>query len=135
MPNIVELISKSYPSTVGLDNNNRIRFVCNFEATIAEDRGTAMADIGSLIVDAGIVSWGSSLFIGPRSDVTTNNDSSSVVVMTLTGGLNSLETANGYKYRRVSFQVMTYNNDYESCRTTMHAIYDLLDGLRGSQIA
>jgi hypothetical protein len=82
-----------------------------------------------LIVDAGLGVMGTTLFKGRAAVLPTSGDGPFVQLISTSGNPN-LETHNGDKYERPTFQILVRAKTYSSAMTRAVAIWRALDGQR-----
>ena len=128
MSRYLEIVSLNRPYFTGTDDLNRAMLSCNYYATAAQPVDKFEEEIGRILFDAGLGVFNTNMFIGPPS--TVKEGVGPFITIIDTGGLSPLETHNGDKYERMSFQIIVRANDRKAARTRALAIWRALDGRR-----
>ena len=128
MSRYLELLSVQRPFSIGVDDVNRAMYSCNFVAVAAQPVAKFEEEVGRLVFDAGLGTFGTNMFIGPPSSVPSGEGPFIHIIDT--GGTSPLETHNGDKYERMSCQIVVRGTNRQTARTRALAIWRALDGQR-----
>lgn len=122
----LEILSIQSPFAFGLDSHGRVMFSVNFQ-TISKGIDSLSAFEEDIIeLFGGTI--GMDTFVGP-SALVPDGDGPYISFID-TSGSSLLETHNGGKYPRPSFQIIVRGLDYRSTREKAIDIWRSLDGIR-----
>jgi hypothetical protein len=124
----LEVLAVQRPFFIGTDDAGRAMLSVNFIATARQPVAQFEEEIGRIIFDAGLGTFGTNMFVGPSSSVPSGEGP--FVHIIDSGGTSPLETHNGDKYERLSCQVVVRANNRKTARTRALAIWRALDGQR-----
>lgn len=118
------------PANIGADDNNRAQFSCNFNATAAYPADKLEEEIIKLLYDNSLSNGiGNDTFVGIDA-VMPKTGPGPFTIIVRTAGFPPMETHNGDKYQRLTFQIVVRAVSYVVARTRAIAIWRLLDGQR-----
>jgi hypothetical protein len=137
----VEVLAAQRPFPVGLDEERRAIFSCNYDGLVTAPAWVSSGavntsfeeDIAMFITSAGLGVLGSSLYIGPLALLQPGAGPYTTLIDT--GGAQPVETHDGALYERISFQVLVRGASYAAARGRALAIWSALDGLRNVTVA
>lgn len=137
----VEIVAVQRPFSIGLDEERRAVFSCNFDGLVTAPSWVSSGavqtafeeDVASFVTSAGLGALGSTLFIGPLASFPPGGGPYATLIDT--GGTAPMETHNGDKYERISFQLLVRGSSYAAARSRALAIWSTLDGLRNVTVA
>lgn len=132
MSDYLWILSVQSPFTIGKDDNGRTMFSVNFEGNGVSPITDLEREIVKLISDAGLGAFGNDTFIGPNATLPTGGGP--YVQLISTGGSSPLETHDGKKQERFSFQILVRAISYTAGRTRIMSIWRLLDGFRNQSV-
>ena len=130
-----EIIAVQSPIDIGSDENKRKMFSTNFEAMATEPVTDFDREIGKLINDASLGTFGTDMFIGMEAILPNGNGP--FVLIIDTGGSEPESTHNkvaGHTYEHLSFQVVVRARGYDAAKTRALAIWRTLDGVRNTTV-
>lgn len=124
----LEILAHQRPFCYGVDDNQRALFSCNFVARAADAVPTLERDIARLVIDAGLGTLGTDLFLAPMATMPSGNGPQ--ILIKDTGGLGPEETHDGARYEQCTFQVVVRGKPYSVARDRALAVYGVLHGKR-----
>lgn len=127
MSRYLSITSTQHPFDIGPDANNRPQVSCNYEVHAAGPITAFEGEILKLIVDAGLGVIGTTLFKGRAAVLPTSGDGPFVQLI-ITSGNPNLQTHNGDKYERPTFQILVRAKTYSSAVSRAVSVWRLLDG-------
>lgn len=137
----VELLAAQRPFSIGLDEERRAVFSCNYDGLVTAPGWVSSGavntsfedDVAMFITSAGLGTLGTNLFIGPAALLQPGAGPYTTLIDT--GGGAPAETHDGARYERISFQVLVRGASYAAARGRALAIWSALDGLRNVTVA
>lgn len=132
MSRYLSITSVQRPFPFDVDDNNRVIFAVNFEAVAAAAVDKWEEELADKIVDAGLGTLGTDLFIGPKATIPTGDGPYIFIIDT--GGTAPTETHDGSRYERLSAQVTVRAKSYATARTRILAIWRELDSTYNTTI-
>jgi hypothetical protein len=129
----LSILAVQEPFPIGLDDNNRVMFSCNYICVAAYPVEDFEQELARLLFDAGLFTLNVDGFIGPAAAIPLGDGPYSSIIST--GGSAALETHDGGKYPQPSAQIITRALTYEAARTRARAIHSALDGQRNVTVA
>jgi hypothetical protein len=129
MSRYLSIVSIQRPFDIGPDSNNRPQVSCNYECHGAGPLTAFEDEILKLIVNAGLGVQGTTLFKGRAAVLPASGDGPFVQLISTSGNPN-LETHNGDKYERPTFQILVRAKTYSAATSRAVAIWRALDGQR-----
>ena len=130
-----EIIAVSPPFEVGFDENERKMFSMNFDCMVTAPATDFVREIGRLINDASLGTFGTDMFIGMEAILPTGDGPYITIINT--GGSESLDTHNvaqGVTYEMRSCQIVVRARTYDSANTRALAVWRVLDGIRNTTV-
>lgn len=127
MSRYLSITSTQAPFDIGPDASNRPQVSCNYEVHAAGPIADFEGEMLKLIVNAGLGVMGTTLFKGRAAVLPTTGDGPFVQLITTSGNPN-LQTHNGNKYERPTFQILVRAKTYTSAMSRALAVWRLLDG-------
>lgn len=132
MSRYLSITSTQRPFPLEVDDNNRVVFAVNFEAVAAAAVDKWEEELADKIVDAGLGTLNTDLFIGPKANIPTGDGPYTFLIDT--GGTAPMETHDGSRYERLSVQVTVRATSYKTARTRILAIWRELDSTYNTTI-
>lgn len=138
----MELLANQSPFTIGVDDNSRVMFSCNYRvradspiAKFEEEivRLLTNADLGTPLATTAAGYVGDTV-TGPATPLPTAGDGPFVRVLSY-GGMEPLETHDAQKDERPFVQILTYAKSYVAARNRAMSIFRELDGKRGFTVS
>jgi len=129
----LEIIAVQRPFQYMTDDNGRSLFSCNFNAVAAAPVSAFEEEIAKLVSQAGGGTIGSTLLVGMRGKIPETDGPITLVLDS--GGTAPMETHDGAKYERLSFQVIVRSKSYTAGRDLALTIWRALDGQRNVTVA
>lgn len=137
MPTITiqSILARQSPFWTGLDGDKRNLFSVNFDAKA--DVATARWEevIVKLLTDSSLATIDLNLWVGGGGDLPEGSGADGPYITLInTGGTTPLETHDGQRTDRLSFQILVTARDYRVGRDRIVAIWELLHGLRNTDV-
>lgn len=134
----IEILSVQEPFAYNVDGDNRTFFSCNYYARGVAPIVNFEGEIAKIISNAGLGTFNTDLFIGPRVVIPTGDGPYTLIINT--GGRSPDEahgttSSPGTKYKNLGFQILVRAADYQIAQTRANSINNLLDGKRSFTIA
>jgi hypothetical protein len=127
-----EILAIQSPFDIGPDDTQRARFSVNFDAVATAPSTDFEREIGRIISDAGLGTFGTDMFIGTEGFVPTGTGP--YVQIINTGGGPPEDIHNGGSYEHLSCQIVIRAAHYDDARNRALAIWRELDGTRNSTV-
>jgi minor capsid protein len=121
-----------------VDGQNRVMLSVNFLCSINATAVTLEECIIKLIVDAGLATLGSDLFVGSNYKIPNLNEpfgAGPLTTILRTGGLSPNQTHNNDFIQHPGIQVITRATNYTAARNKIETIYNLLNGKHNITVA
>lgn len=137
---IQSIIARQSPFWIELDGDKRNLFSVNFDAKANVATAKWEEVIAKLLHDADLAlvtenAAPNTLFIGGGGDLPEGNGADGPYITLInTGGTTPLETHDGQQTDRLSFQILVTARDYRAGRDRIVAIWELLHGLRNTDV-
>lgn len=122
----------SGPLNFGTDDNERIQWSVNIEASAQGPITDWPREIRRVLIDAGLVTAGVDVFLSTRADIPT--DAGPYVTIVETGGTTDSQTMNNDKYENPTAQVVIRAKDYDLGFSKAQAVKRALDGIHNSTV-
>lgn len=137
----VEIVADQRPFPYGVDEHSRTLFSSNYRATAVAPTWIVSGavqtsfeeSIVSILAGQGLATSGVDTFIGPRAEIPAT--AGPFVSIIDTGGIDTLETHDGARYDRLSFQIIVRGTNYATARGRALSIWSALDGTRNVTVA
>jgi hypothetical protein len=133
MSRYLELLAIQRPFPIGADENQRVMFSVNFQATAAAPVEQWEEEIVKVLNDAGLATLGTDTFVGPEAVLPTG--AGPYLTILDSGGLAPVDTHDGQEYERLSVQIIIRADKYRNARTRALAVWRALDGVRNTTVA
>lgn len=125
------------PFDIGVDDNDRVTYSCNYDTLVYTPNGPIEKKIADIIVAAGIATQakclkGSRPITPPPTSGAiqgTETDGPWIRIVA-TGGYRTEISRSAERGEKPSFQVLTYSVDSDTASTAALQVYRLLDGLQ-----
>lgn len=114
------------PISIGVDIKGRNMFSLNFRCQSNGLPSTFEDDVLSRLISAGLVTSGTTAFIGPNA--TLPDGAGPFILLRDTGGSAPFETHNMDVYANLSLQIVVYAANYVSGRSLANRIWTTLNG-------
>lgn len=123
----IEILAIQNPFPLGLDENNRTKFACNFNLK-SDGLTNFEEDVAKLISDAGFGTRNVDIFIGPDAKI-PGGDGPYITIIGYGGG-GPDETHNNDVYPNQSFQIAVRATNYRAARQRAYDVWNSLHGQR-----
>lgn len=130
-----EILAVQSPFDIGSDENKRKMFSVNFDVMATAPVTDFEREMGKLINDASLGTFGTDMFIGTEAILPTGDGP--FVLIINTGGEAPESTQNaaaGHTYELLSFQIVTSARGYDAAKTRALAVWRTLDGVRNTTV-
>lgn len=129
------ILAVQRPFPVGVDENDRMRFSVNFEATAAAPVVDWEKEIVKLLSDVALATLGVDTYIGQAAVLPLPPAAGPYLSVIDTGGSAPWEAQSGEEYERLSVQIIIRAATYAVARTRALAVWRRLNGLRNVTVA
>jgi hypothetical protein len=123
------ILAVQEPFDLGVDENDRIVMVCNYDCVAHYPVDRFEEEIGRIIYDAGLGTFGTNMWLSSKATLPDDGLGPHIII-TRTPSYFPLETHDGAKYERLSCSISVRSTNYSTARTRAIAIWRALDGQR-----